>query len=203
MKNLSILTVAFLMLTPAFASNRIGAPNRQGVFDSSSMSLEQSVVWLRKTLLGLGKRRLAISATYVCDTAITGVSLDRGTLTINYSETCTEGSGRHTQKLTYEITLADVDAGKVSVVEVEDHKHIKGFNVHIVMAAGKRSKTRQVLTENGKMTRKDFEPFEQEIYLDNREKAHQAVEVLRRMVTLSSTKTSVGATRRREEQSGR
>jgi hypothetical protein len=58
------------------------------------------------------------------------------------------------------------------------------------MAAGKKAKTKQVLIENGKTTRKEFEYSEQEVYLNNREKAYQTVEVLRRMVMLSSPKTS-------------
>jgi hypothetical protein len=190
MKHLSILTVAFLLLTSAFPSIQSGTPNRQNAFDPSSMSLEQSVVWLRKTMLGFGKQRLGISATYVCDTGITGVGLDPGILAIDISETCTQDSGRYTQKLTHEITIADVDAAKFSVVEVEDHKQIKGFNVHIVMAPGKKAKTKQVLIENGKTTRKEFEYSEQEVYLNNREKAYQTVEVLRHMVMLSSPKTS-------------
>jgi hypothetical protein len=161
LKHLSILTVAFLLLTSGFPSMLGGTPTRQGTFDPSSMSLEQSVVWLRKTLL-----------------------------TIDISETNTRGRERYTQKLTYEITIADVDAGKFSVVEVEDHEHVKGFSVHIVMAAGKKAKTKQVLIENGKTTRKEFEYSDQEVYINSREKAYQTIEVLRRIVMLLSRTTS-------------
>jgi hypothetical protein len=154
------------------------------------MSLEQSVVWLRNTLLGHGKFRLALNATYVCDSENTGVGLDRGILTIDVSATCTEGSRRYTQKLKYEIRIADVDARKLSVVEMDDPKSVTGFNVHIVMAEGKKARRKQVLIENGETTRKEFEYSDNEFHLNDKEKAYQTVAVLRRIVMLSSPKTS-------------
>ena len=111
-------------------------------------------------------------------------------ITIGESETYTEGSARYTQQLTTEITIADVDKSKLNVVELDDPRNGPGFNVHIVMAEGKKAKRTQVLTERGQSTRKAVEYSDNEFYLNDKEKAYQTVEVLRRMVKLSLQTTS-------------
>ena len=63
MRRLFTLAVPFLLFTSITLGVPSRTPSRQGAFDASSMSLEQSVVWLRNTLLGQGKLRLAINAT--------------------------------------------------------------------------------------------------------------------------------------------
>ena len=179
-----------LFACSTLGTHRSIAAGEQGDSVLSSMSLEQSAAWLRKTLLGLGTQRIVVSVM-TCDITVTGVRLDRGALTIETSETCKTGTERWDRKATMVMALADIDAGKVMVskLEVDNTPPGVAFVLKFAMAAGKTARTTQVWTQSGKTEKKDFQKGEQEVYIGSQEKAYQAADVLRRMIALSSSQT--------------
>jgi hypothetical protein len=124
MKQSSIKKVLLLFFIPIIASGydspQPTSSKEQQSPVPSSMTLEQSIEWLRKTLVGPGKQRVVLhSSGSACDITFTSVEFVRGELTLGYIEECKVAGDSWTQKATFNIPLADVDPQKLSVVELE------------------------------------------------------------------------------------
>jgi hypothetical protein len=195
MKQPSITRAILLLFIPIIASGYSPQPassKEQGSPALPSMTLEQSLEWLQKTLVGPGKQRvLFYSSGSGCDVTFTNVGFDRGTLALGYVEDCKVAGDSWTQKATFNIPLADVDPQKLSVVELEAGQPQVpngAFILHVIMFEGKKTRTHRTWTQDGKSETKDFDHNEQELYFAGREKAYQTVEVLRRMAGLVSAR---------------
>jgi hypothetical protein len=196
MRQCSIKRALLLFFIPIIASSSYSpqpaSGKEQGTPALSSMTLEQSLEWLQKTLVAPGKQRvLFYSSGSGCDVTFTNVGLDRGSLTLGYVEDCKVAGDSWTQKAAFNIPLADVDPQTLSVVELEAGQQTVpngAFILHVVMFEGKKTRTHRTWTQDGKSETKDFDHNEQELYFGSKEKAYQTVEVLRRMAGLVSAK---------------
>lgn len=198
-KRLCLLLLSLLIIVGK-ASPQPVSNLEQSSFTPSKMTLEQSVAWLRTTLLSMGKQRIMMysgptSGDSYSEVTCTLVAFDSTVLTLAFTENYKMSGESWMQKLTFTLPLAAVDSQNIYIKVLEPEpggmvpkgRHI----VHIGMLKGQTSQTSQVLTEKGKTTTKILDNQEQTIYFPTKEKAQQTIEVLQRMVELVSARKNV------------